>query len=45
MTGSILPPAAFLAVLTITIFVLVMAFYFDDPQSRPDEDRRWSRRY
>lgn len=46
MSGAILlPQAVLLAALTITIFVLVVAFYFDEPHSRPEDDNRWRRRY
>ncbi len=45
MSDSLFSPAVFLAVLTITMLVLIVAFYFDDPQSRPSDDRRWRRRY
>jgi len=45
MSDSILLQATFLVVLTIAVFVLVGAFYSDDPHSRTDVDQRWRRRY
>lgn len=45
MSDSILLQATFLVVLTITVFVLVGAFYSDTPHSDSDIDQRWRRRY
>jgi hypothetical protein len=45
MFASGLSQAVFLLAPTIVVLLLVGAFYFDDPNYRPDGDRRWSRRY